>query len=586
MKKIFSCFSVLSLALAFVSCSSDVDELAKNEVGYLKLGIETNSATVTRSDAPANYDPRNLYVEVTPYGSTVPVVRGLYSNLAGKTHELTAGTYIITAYSNGWDGSGSGIDAPYYYGSTEKEVKAKTIVTASVVCTQANVKVVVEYSDDFKQSFSEAQTTLASSSSGVGAIVYSMNERKGAAYLPAAEFTATLDVNGHSLPTRITDVQPRDFYRLVYKMAEEGTLSDINVVVDETGKEYTYNILVPKKAGTSLAAYKANAWSNMAYLEGAVTTKKSSFDKTKVSMQWKLASAPDDAWATIDNTLLSVSGDIFKYQLKGLTPNTTYQYRLIYVSSEDNVQSEVSEFTTEGQTALYNGGFENWYSVGNYYSPNSDASKRYWDTSNPGSASFNFIVTSPDESFKHSGSKSVKLESKYAVIKLAAGSIYTGTFGKVSGTSATINWGVPFEGRPTALKCFISYAPGSVNRGDKPNIATAPGNGMNDHCGVRIALMTKSVTINNKQSDWYFPDWENDEFIVAYGYYEQSESDNGQWRELTIPLEYHSLTKNPTHILITAASSAYGDYFYGSDNSVLHVDDFELVYGDTPTVKQ
>ena len=109
---------------------------------------------------------------------------------------------------------------------------------------------------------------------------------------------------------------------------------------------------------------------------------------------------------------------------------------------------------------------------------------------------------------------------------------------------------------------------------------------MNDHCGVRIALMTKSVTINNKPSDWYFPDWENDEFIVAYGYYEQSESDNGQWRELTIPLEYHSLTKKPTHILITAASSAYGDYFYGSDNSVLHVDDFELVYGDTPTVKQ
>ena len=40
-----------------------------------------------------------------------------------------------------------------------------------------------------------------------------------------------------------------------------------------------------------------------------------------------------------------------------------------------------------------------------------------------------------------------------------------------------------------------------------------------------------------------------------------------------------------THILITAASSAYGDYFYGSDSSVLYLDDFELVYGDEPTVR-
>ena len=591
MKKIFSCFSVLSLALAFVSCSSDVDELAKNEVGYLKLGIETNSATVTRSDAPANYDPRNLYVEVTPYGLTVPVVRGLYSNLAGKTHELTAGTYIITAYSNGWDGSGSGIDAPYYYGSTEKEVKAKTIVTASVVCTQANVKVVVEYSDDFKQSFSEAQTTLASSLSGVGAIVYSMNEKKGAAYLPAAEFTATLDVNGHSLPTRITDVQPRDFYRLVYKMAEEGTLSDINVVVDETGKEYTYNILVPKKAGTSLAAYKANAWSNMAYLEGAVTTKKSGFDKTKVSMQWKLASAPDDAWATIDNTLLSVSDDTYKYQLKGLTPNTTYQYRLIYVSAEDNVQSEVSEFTTEGQTALYNGGFENWYSQGRIDICGSTSDGKYWNSSNAGAATYIGSVTTQETSFKHGGNSSAKLATQWAVVKLAAASLFTGDFIGLIGTKgAKLDWGVPFTSRPTALKGYYSYTPGPINRGSQPSGVGAPAKDSNDECQVFCALVTELFHVANAEAQGYQMttniDWQNDPRVVAYGQMTKNSSSNGGWQELNIPLEYHSLTTQPTHLIIVCSASKWGDYFYGSDSSVLYLDDFELVYGDTPTVKQ
>ncbi len=589
MKKIFSIFSVLSLAMAFASCSSDVDELAKSEVGFLKIGVETNSATVTRTDAPANYDPRNLYVEVTPSGSTVPVVSGLYSNLEGKTHELAAGTYTITAHSNGWDGSGSGIDAPYYYGSTEKEVKAKTIVTASVVCTQANVKVIVEYADDFKQSFSEAQTTLASSLSGVGNIVYSMNEKKGAAYLPAAEFTATLDVNGHSLPTRITDVKPRDFYRLVYKMAEEGTLSDIKVVVDETGKEYTYNILVPKKAGTSLVAYKANAWSNLAYLEGAVTTKKSSFDGSKVCMQWKLASASDDAWSTIDNSLLSLSGDTYKYQLKGLSPNTTYQYRLTYVSDEDNVQSEVSEFTTEDQSTLYNGGFESWYSVGKIDYCGNAADGKYWNSSNGGAATYIGSVTTQDTGFKHSGNSSAKLETAWAVVKLAAASLFTGDFIGLIGTKgAKLDWGVPFTSRPTALKGYYTFTTTSIGRGTQPSGVGAPAKGSNDECQIFCALVTEQFHVANAEASGYEMtttiDWQNDRRVVAYGQMTQNAT-VGDWTEFNIPLEYHSLTAKPTHLIIVCSASKWGDYFYGGEGSVLHLDDFELVYGDEPTVK-
>ena len=59
MKKIFSIISVLALALAAVSCSNDTDELANKEVGYLKLGIETNSTTMTRAGAPTATMPRN-----------------------------------------------------------------------------------------------------------------------------------------------------------------------------------------------------------------------------------------------------------------------------------------------------------------------------------------------------------------------------------------------------------------------------------------------------------------------------------------------------------------------------------------------
>ncbi len=592
MKKIFSVIAILSMTLVAASCSSDADELANAQVGYLKLGVVTNGTTLTRASAPNGYDATQLYVEVKNAADEVVFSTDDIDNESqlanGQYLTLAPGQYTVVAHSYNWDGNGSGFNTPYYYGETTVTVKTKTVTTAKVTCTLANVKVTVNFSQDFQESFARATSTVESAVAGVSAQAFTMGSDKGSAYFPVGDLTAYLSVfnkagQGYSHMKEITGVQARDHYIINYTVAASGNQGKVTVKVDPNTNTYTYTFEVPRKGGTSLAAYSANAWSSFAFIEGGVTAKKGDFDQSKLQLQYKAANSA--TWSSIAASDLTINGDDLSYKLTGLTPETDYTYRFAYITADEEVFSAESSFTTEPQTALYNGGFEDWYSVGSYYSPNADASTKFWDTSNPGSASFNFIVSSPDESFKHSGSKSAKLESKYAVIKLAAGSIYTGTFGKVSGTSATINWGVPFTGRPTALKCYISYAPGSVNRGTKPSIATAPETGENDHCGVRIALMTKSVTINNSSSAWYFPDWENDDFVVAYGYYEQSASDNGQWRELTIPLTYHSLTKQPTHILITAASSAYGDYFYGSDASVLNVDDFELIYGDTPTVQ-
>ena len=592
MKKIFSVIAILSMTLVAASCSSDADELANAQVGYLKLGVVTNGTTLTRASAPNGYDATQLYVEVKNAADEVVFSTDDIDNESqlanGQYLTLAPGQYTVVAHSYNWDGNGSGFNTPYYYGETTVTVKTKTVTTAKVTCTLANVKVTVNFSQDFQESFARATSTVESAVAGVSAQAFTMGSDKGSAYFPVGDLTAYLSVfnkagQGYSHMKEITGVQARDHYIINYTVAASGNQGKVTVKVDPNTNTYTYTFEVPRKGGTSLAAYSANAWSSFAFIEGGVTAKKGDFDQSKLQLQYKAANSA--TWSSIAASDLTINGDDLSYKLTGLTPETDYTYRFAYITADEEVFSAESSFTTEPQTALYNGGFEDWYSVGSYYSPNADANTKFWDTSNPGSASFNFIVSSPDEAFKHGGSKSAKLESKYAVIKLAAGSIYTGTFGKVSGTSATINWGVPFTGRPTALKCYISYAPGSVNRGTKPSIATAPETGENDHCGVRIALMTKSVTINNSSSAWYFPDWENDDFVVAYGYYEQSASDNGQWRELTIPLTYHSLTKQPTHILITAASSAYGDYFYGSDASVLNVDDFELIYGDTPTVQ-
>ena len=81
-----------------------------------------------------------------------------------------------------------------------------------------------------------------------------------------------------------------------------------------------------------------------------------------------------------------------------------------------------------------------------------------------------------------------------------------------------------------------------------------------------------------------FPDWNNDPRVIAYGAVTQKTTQT-EWTEFTVNFEYHDLTKTPKYLLIVGSAGKYGDYFHGSSTSVLYLDDFELIYGDTPTVK-
>jgi hypothetical protein len=365
----------------------------------------------------------------------------------------------------------------------------------------------------------------------------------------------------------------------------DGTESGVKVEVDESTNTYTYTIEVPRKTAITLATRTANAWSNFAVLNAAVTSKVSTFDDANLTMQWRLNGAEE--WNEIPRTELTVDAeDNVSTVLKGLTPATEYEYRIKYVNGEDEYVSVPLTFITETQTPLYNGGFENWYTSGKVVYPN-EQGVTFWDTSNPGSASFGGSNTTSTTEVVRSGSYAAKLESKYIVIKFAAASIYTGKFGALVGTSgAWLNWGAPFTSRPTALKGWMQYAPKAINRVGSGLPAGAPGNGEMDQCGMFCALLTESMVIDNTKMD-EFPDLETDARVIAYGSLpiEQNVNTNGQWKEVNIPFVYRSITKKPTHLLIVFSSSKYGDYFHGGEGSTLYLDDFSFEYGDTPAVK-
>lgn len=599
MKKIQYILSALFLAAVVVSCNQDME--TESYQGYLTLSINsltsTHAPSDTRAAAPEDYAPKTLHVEIRDAKGTVVKSTDDFANDEAFQGNilLTAGSYTIVAHSAGWDGNGAGFDTPYYYGSTTVEVKPQSLVTASLTCTQANVKITVNYDQTFVSSFKSALTTITSSIADIASLSFVMNETTQSGYIPAGDFEAKLDVvnkkdNEYSLTRSFTNVQPRDHYILNFKLADEGYLGDgteggVQVEIDESTNTYTFTFEVPRKSAITLVTRAANAWSNFAMLSASVTAKTESFENSGLTFQWKKSGDAD--WAVLTNEALTIDdSDNVKATLKGLTPTTTYEYRLTYTNGDAEVVSDPVTFTTEQQIALYNGGFENWWMDGKVAYAN-EQGVSYWDTSNQGAASFGGSNTTETTDVVHSGSKAAMLQSKYIVIKFAAASLYTGSFGSLVGTNgAKLNWGVPFTARPTALKGWMQYAPGSINRTGKDLPDGTPGKGESDRCGMYCALLSEELHVDNTDMST-FPNWETDSRVIAYGElpWEQNVHSNGEWKEVNIPLEYRDLNRKPTHLLVVFSASKYGDYFHGSDTSVLYVDDFSLEYGDSPTVK-
>ena len=102
-------------------------------------------------------------------------------------------------------------------------VKTKTVTTAKVTCTLANVKVTVNFSQDFQDSFARATSTVESSVAGVSAQAFTMGSDKG--YLVAGTSNRTETMIGYFTKwgDAACDIKPiASFYKYqVYDIARE-----------------------------------------------------------------------------------------------------------------------------------------------------------------------------------------------------------------------------------------------------------------------------------------------------------------------------------------------------------------------------
>lgn len=291
-------------------------------------------------------------------------------------------------------------------------------------------------------------------------------------------------------------------------------------------------------------------------------------------------------WRTLSNTEVKTTSTTYTATIGGLRPSTKYVCRV----TAGEVQLEQQEFTTVSLQQIPNSSFDDWStdaSNSKLYCPWAAGAKSFWDTGNRGATTVGNSNSVPTEDSSTGSGKAAYLESKWIVIKFAAGNIFTGSYLKTDGTNGVLGFGRPFTAFPTKLTFDYKYKSMPIDRVDE---SLAHLKGKSDSCSVYIALWHVEDneyedfqgekypliirTKPGKEQSLFSPD---DPRVIAYGQFTKGSTVNN-WTSETINLDYKNTELAPTHILVVASSSKYGDFFTGGVGSTLVVDNMKLIY--------
>ncbi len=503
-----------------------------------------------------------------------------------------------------------------YKGSKEFTITNGNVTNVEVVANVNNAVTCISFNETVAENFA-AGYTLTIGLDADTQLVYDAAKSGSEGYFIIAgldepsftwTFSGTLLKDGSAFTKTgtIEGIQTGKMYKMNLKYTiKDGDLV-FTLMVDTTTETFDDTIIF-EPVSTGLALSPAHEiWAAHATVHADIDPTENAGATVKFAY-----SSDDSTWLEKDGV---DNGDgTWKAYLDHLTPSTEYTYKLM-INGEQ--VGDPLTFTTEAAPRLPNGSFEyvskvTGKSYYKFYDPScgvEDGSYMFWGSGNGegpdgvnGSASMDIVITTIDTNDKIDGNQSVCAQTKAMVGILAAGNLFTGQFAGLVGTEGgKVNFGRPWTSRPSALKIYCKYST------DKINIIKGLPSGVSltkedyDRAQIKFALGnwnyktyggTKDSPVHiNTTSQSTFVDFKKDGSTIAYGdliIYNDGYSISGGnkvsattsgWIEYTIPLDYKNLETTPTHIIISCASSQYGDYFTGCEGAKLWIDKAELIY--------
>ena len=617
MKKILT-YMTLCLSMASVSCTKAVISENEGGMGVLSMDMSISSALTKAMTEEDLLNTASVKIYKADFSG---LVRSYTYNNMPSPFYLSADTYrvdVVAGEAASETPAPASFENKSYKGSKEFTITAGNVTNVEVVAGVNNAVTNISFDQTVADNFNEGYTfTIGLDASDAATqLVYDASNSGAEGYFIVAgldepsftwSFSGILTKDGSAFTKTgvIEDIVPGKLYKMSLKYTIKDGDLDFTLVVDYTTDIVDDTIVFePVSTGLSLTpAYEIWAARATVYADVDPT------ENAGATVQFAYSTDGGSSWSYADG--VNYADGVWKAELTGLTPSTEYTYALVLNGSH---VGETLTFTTEDAPNLPNASFEYVSTVAGasyykFYDPNcgvADGSYMFWGSGNgegsegvEGSASMNIVITTIDTGDKIDGNQSVLCQNSSIVGMLTAGNLFTGQFAGLVGTSGgKVNFGRPWTSRPSALKIWAKYSTGQINILKNKNLGVTESD--YDRAQIKVAIGTwpykkyggtkdSPVHVNTTDENT-FVDFFTDESTIANGdliiYNDGYMINRGEkvtattsgWIEYTIPLDYHQLTTYPTHIVISCATSQFGDYFTGYDKGKLWIDAAELIY--------
>ena len=252
-------------------------------------------------------------------------------------------------------------------------------------------------------------------------------------------------------------------------------------------------------------------------------------------------------------------------------------------------QESLTSFTTANGQEIPDGDMEN----GSMSCFNNNHGS-FWDSGN-NSMSDPLCVQSTFTGMQGSYCARLQANMPIMLVNLAAGNLFTGSFAQ-SGTSGSVSFGQPYDWQTRPRKMHVLYYAETLGQVNQNQHSGPLATGEQDQARIYVAIVDWSAThtvtsgLSAPSGIWdpakgiYGGDnaTQNAGKIIAYGSLViDRQSTEGSMISVDIPIHYYDTQTKPSGaytLVISCATSAYGDYMNGCTSNVLLVDDFRWVY--------
>ena len=242
--------------------SCDSDRVSADGVGKLRLSLSADTTSLSKginnSTKAAVSDEFEKFLTTADYNIRIvqqsDTVQSYdrFDEMPSEI-ELKEGAYTLIA-SKG-DNLPSAFENPYFEGSTDFTVKAGMSTPIDVTCTLGNARITVDYTEDFKEAYSD-YTVLLSSAFTSGSLEIKKDETRPA-YMQVAKEGSELGIairlkkitedkeKTYKIPTPLS-IERRQNIRLIFK-TDGGALDGIGleIILDDEMTNVTLNEGIP-----------------------------------------------------------------------------------------------------------------------------------------------------------------------------------------------------------------------------------------------------------------------------------------------------------------------------------------------------